>query len=76
MRELDILEARFNLRLHVTKEGAISRAIPTSDADEFGMMQRLREHLILNTTLEPAMHEGRAVPVIYEFELSVATEDF
>lgn len=76
MRELDILEARFNLRLHVTEEGAISRAIPISEPDEFGMMQRLREHLILNTTLEPAMHEGRAVPVIYEFELSVATEDF
>lgn len=76
MRELDILEASFNLRLHVSEEGEITRAIPISEPDEFGMMQRLREHLILNTTLEPAMHEGRAVPVIYEFELSVATEDF
>lgn len=76
MQESGILEAEFSLRLHVSAEGEITRAIPVSEPDDFGMMQRLREHLILETTLEPAFYQNRPVAVIYEFELSVTSDDF
>lgn len=76
MQELNILEAQFSLRLHVSAEGNVTRAVPISEPDEFGMMQRLREHIILNTMLEPVRNEGRAVPVIYEYDLFISQDDF
>ncbi len=70
LEEMNVVEATFYFIIHVTPEGDVERATPI-DEDEFGLNSLLREQIEQNMTLQPAVHEGKRVPVIYELAIQV-----
>lgn len=72
LQEINVLEASFSFRIHVTAEGDVERVTPLDDEDEFGLYELLEEQMLLNMKLHYAVHDGYRVPVIYELEIPVS----
>lgn len=72
LQEINVLEASFSFRVHVTAEGYVERVTPLDDEDEFGLYELLEEQMLLNMKLHHAVHNGYRVPVIYEMEIPVS----
>lgn len=77
MASMNIVEASFSFRVHITAEGFTERVTPLDGDDEFGFSQMLQNQLTDVLAAEPAILNGERVPVIYivEIPLTAATDE-
>lgn len=77
MASMNIVEASFSFRVHITAEGFTERVTPLDGDDEFGFSQMLQNQMLEVLAAEPAVVNGERVPVIYivEIPLTAAESD-
>jgi len=72
MQELNVLEATFSFRIHVSPQGKVERVHSLDEEDEFGLTELLEEQMLEEMMLHHAVHNGKRVPVIYVLDIPVS----
>ncbi|MCC5933378.1 MAG: tetratricopeptide repeat protein [Balneolales bacterium] len=75
MGSMNIVEASFSFRVHITAEGYTERVTPLDGDDEFGFSQMLQNQMLEVLAAEPAVVNGERVPVIYIIEIPLTAAE-